>query len=150
MFLCGYKWTMFMAQTTFLVFIAANIYPKAWLMYPASALCGISRAAFGTAQSAYVAALGNSNESDDDTKYAVNKYFAIFFSALQSSQIWGNLISYIILQNDPNNSIPKNVTLCGANYLDSEQGPSARITKQISYKTVRRSTAYSMICALHS
>lgn len=30
----GYKWTIFIAQIGFILFIAANIYPKGWLMYP--------------------------------------------------------------------------------------------------------------------
>ena len=33
-FVFGYKWTIFLAQIGFILFIAANIYPKAWLMFP--------------------------------------------------------------------------------------------------------------------
>ena len=33
-FLTGYKWTIFLSHIGFLAFIAANIYPKAWLLYP--------------------------------------------------------------------------------------------------------------------
>ena len=33
-FLAGYKWTIFIAQIGFLLFVGANIYPNIWLMYP--------------------------------------------------------------------------------------------------------------------
>ncbi|CAF1349696.1 unnamed protein product [Rotaria sordida] len=91
------------------------------MVFLASVLCGIARAAMGTAQCSYVAALGR-HEADiigSDRESMVKKYFAIFFSALQSSQIWGNLIAYHFLQDNSGELISRNLDLCGANYLDS-------------------------------
>jgi hypothetical protein len=33
-FLAGYKWTIVLAQFAFLFYIAANIYPVVWIIYP--------------------------------------------------------------------------------------------------------------------
>ncbi|CAF1283621.1 unnamed protein product [Rotaria sordida] len=95
-FIGGYKWTIVLAQFGFLIYIAANMYPKVWLMHPASVFCGLFRAGFWTALSAYITDLGTSKQAGPITDAVINKYFGIFFSAFQTSQIWGNLVAYIL------------------------------------------------------
>ncbi|CAF3797517.1 unnamed protein product [Rotaria sp. Silwood1] len=97
-FLAGYKWTIFIAQIGFLLFVAANIYPKVWLMYPTSAVCGIFQAAFWTAQSAYIADLGKTDKIGEE-EAKENKYFGIFYATFQTSEVWGDLITYLVLRN---------------------------------------------------
>ncbi|CAF3844714.1 unnamed protein product [Rotaria sp. Silwood1] len=111
----GYKWTIFIAQIGFLLFVAANIYPKVWLMYPTSAVCGIFQAAFWTAQSAYIADLGKTDKIGEE-EAKENKYFGIFYATFQTSkviccsnthinfsltkgEVWGDLITYLVLRN---------------------------------------------------
>ncbi|CAF0790237.1 unnamed protein product [Adineta steineri] len=124
-FVAGYKWTIVLAQVGFLLYIAANMYPKVWIIYPASVICGIFRAGFWTALSAYVTDLSAGGESGPIADAIINKYFGIFFSAFQTSQIWGNLVTYLVLRDSPKN-LPINngnssESHCGAEYAENEQ-----------------------------
>lgn len=101
-FLCGYKWTIVLAQFGFLFYTAANIYPKVWLIYPgkyqiklvfnryllfkASIVCGLFKAGFWTALSAYVSDLTVDKKDGSGTDAVINKYFGIFFSTFQSGE----------------------------------------------------------------
>ncbi|CAF4929431.1 unnamed protein product [Rotaria sp. Silwood1] len=133
-FLAGYKWTIFIAQIGFLLFVAANIYPKVWLMYPTSAVCGIFQAAFWTAQSAYIADLGKTDKIGEE-EAKENKYFGIFYATFQTSEVWGDLITYLVLRNGRNDSIQKDINLCGANYLESEEQSLSDGSNEISLHT---------------
>ncbi|CAF1286885.1 unnamed protein product [Adineta steineri] len=123
-FLCGYKWTIVLAQFGFLIYTAANIYPKVWLIYPASVICGLFKAGFWTALSAYVSDLSIGKQVGPDTKAVINKYFGIFFATFQSGQIWGNLISYMVLRNSSSTVAMANHSSelqCGAQFAEYKQ-----------------------------
>ncbi|CAF4276060.1 unnamed protein product, partial [Didymodactylos carnosus] len=117
----GYKWSIFISQVGFLLFIVANIYPKASFMFPASVLCGLLRAGFWTSQSAFITDISTHQKTDEheDKKAIVNKYFGIFFSTFQTTQIWGNLVSYLILAQTGNNNYERNETICGAAFTEN-------------------------------
>ncbi|CAF4216688.1 unnamed protein product [Adineta steineri] len=95
------------------------MYPKQWLMYSTAIICGSLRACMSMAQNSYVTALANDESENDDAEIKTRKYFGIFLTAYQSAQIWGNLISYLVLRNTPETT-NTNSTQCGANYLTSE------------------------------
>ncbi|CAF3944911.1 unnamed protein product [Rotaria sordida] len=144
-FLCGYKWTIVLAQVGFLFYIAANIYPKVWLMYRASVVCGLFKAGFWTALSAYVSDLSIGKATGPVADAAINKYFGIFFSTFQSGQIWGNLVSYIVLRYSNNNNYNNTLSMMidnssqlqrGAHFLENEQKETNRST------VIASSTAY--------
>ncbi|UJR16582.1 hypothetical protein I4U23_003482 [Adineta vaga] len=142
-FLCGYKWTIVLAQFAFLLYIAANVYPKIWIIYPASVICGLFKAGFWTALSAYISDLSIVGENGHVQDAVVNKYFAIFFSTFQTAQIWGNLVTYIILRTSHYNSNNSTIMIdntnqsqCGAYFVENEQKEMNVTT------TISNSTAY--------
>ncbi|CAF4126895.1 unnamed protein product, partial [Adineta steineri] len=119
-YIFGYKWSIIGGQFGILLYVASNMYPKQWLMYSTAIISGSFRACMSMAQNSYVAILANDeSENDDDAEIKTRKYFGIFFTAYQSAQIWGNLISYLVLRNTPKTT-NTNFTQCGANYLTSE------------------------------
>ncbi|CAF4351042.1 unnamed protein product, partial [Adineta steineri] len=69
------------------------------------------------------------------TNIKTTKYFGIFLAAYQSAQIWGNLISYLVLRNTPK-STNTNFTQCGADYLTSEHQMQDDNRQLISQKTI--------------
>ncbi|CAF4213902.1 unnamed protein product [Adineta steineri] len=116
----GYKWSIVGGQFGVMVYVASNMYSKQWLMYSTAVICGSLRACMSVALNSYVTALANDeSENNDDAEIKTRKYFGIYFTAFQSAQIWGNLISYLVLRNTPK-STNTNPTQCGANYLTSE------------------------------
>lgn len=95
------KWTMILAFCFFTVYIAANFYPRHFLMIPLSVLLGSMAGPMWSAQATYVTTLALTYaqhrkiifESDD----VINQFMGVFFGFHRSSQIWGNLISTLIL-----------------------------------------------------
>lgn len=86
----------------YVLFIAANYYPKAYLMYPskqhflsfvlfiifclAAALVGLSAAPLWTSKGSYLTDLGSVYASDRnlDKNAVINRFFGIFFTFFQS------------------------------------------------------------------
>ncbi|CAF0780832.1 unnamed protein product [Adineta steineri] len=130
----GYKWSIIGGQFGILLYVASNMYPKQWLMYSTAIISGSFRACMSMAQNSYVAILANDESENDDAEIKTRKYFGIFFTAYQSAQIWGNLISYLVLRNT-SKSTNTNFTQCGANYLTSEHQIQDDNHQFISQKT---------------
>lgn len=115
----GLKWTIAISQVTYLLYVLANIYPIGGLMFPAAILVGLGAAPLWTSQSTYVTQIGNVyahvKKIKADAKVA--QFFGIFFMLFQTSQIWGNLISYFVLRTNRGfNSSNINYSLCGGQY----------------------------------
>ncbi|UJR29775.1 hypothetical protein I4U23_017322 [Adineta vaga] len=132
-YIFGYKWSIVGGQLGAMIYIAWNIYPKQWLMFLTAGICGIFRACMFMAQEAYVSVLagGENENNDDDNDIKTKKYFSIFFSAYQSAEICGNLISYLVLRN-VSTSTQADVNQCGANFLEKEHKEQETTTSHIS------------------
>ncbi|CAF0915311.1 unnamed protein product [Adineta steineri] len=140
-YIFGYKWAIVGGQFGIMVYVASNMYPKQWLMYSTAIICGSLRACMSMAQSSYVTVLANDESENDDAEIKTRKYFGIFLAAYQSvvlfiaAQIWGNLISYLVLRNTPKTT-NTNFTQCGADYLINEhqmQNDNHRISQKTIY-----------------
>ncbi|CAF0768384.1 unnamed protein product [Adineta ricciae] len=142
----GMKWTIVICQFGYLAFIAANLHAVPALMYPASVFLGLAGAPMWTSEGSYVTQIGmlNAELKGREPATGVTQFFGIFFACFQTSQIWGNLISYLVLQpttkpsvqnEEANNdavqrSVPNNWTnitnltengyQCGAEFLEKE------------------------------
>lgn len=98
------KWTMVLAFSLYFFYFAANFYPKHYLLIPLSIMLGALAGPMWSAQATYVTTLALTfaqhrrfMESSDDT---INKFMGIFFGFFRSSQIWGNLISALVLSKN--------------------------------------------------
>ncbi|CAF0921089.1 unnamed protein product [Adineta ricciae] len=139
----GIKWTLVLSQIPYLLYVAANYYPKAYLMYPAAALVGLGAAPLWTSKCSYL--------TDTGTVYAeskcvhkdvvVNRFFGIFFMFFQSGQVWGNLISYLVLKptevaaNGTRAELSEKYNKCGADFSEQEYKGVA-VTNQIDRRTI--------------
>jgi MFS family permease len=96
----GIKLTIIMSQFSYLLFIAANIYPKWYFLLPSAAIVGIGAGPLWTAKCAYLTDLAGffSTLTNESNEVVVNRFFGIFFSMFQMSQIIGNLISSTVLK----------------------------------------------------
>ncbi|UJR14080.1 hypothetical protein I4U23_001076 [Adineta vaga] len=139
----GVKWTLVICQIPYLLYVAANYYPKGYLMYPAAALVGLGAAPLWTSKCSYL--------TDTGTIYAesklvhkdiiVNRFFGIFFMFFQSSQVWGNLISYLVLKPkeiETNGTVVdsnEKYNKCGVDFSEQEYKGIA-VWNQIDRKTI--------------
>ena len=93
------KRTMSLCLTGFLLYSAANFYPRFYTMIPASVIHGFFMAVNYTAQSTYLAniASGYADLVGKQMKHVLSQFHGTFFIFLQFSQIAGGLISSLLL-----------------------------------------------------
>ncbi|PAA56503.1 hypothetical protein BOX15_Mlig024443g2, partial [Macrostomum lignano] len=106
----GPKRTMAACLCAYLLYLAANLYPHWGTIIPASVLLGVSSAPLWAAMSVYVVRLageyaragghdGGGDGTEGRQRSAVSVFFGVFFTMFASSNIWGNLISYLALSD---------------------------------------------------
>ncbi|XP_036359536.1 protein unc-93 homolog A-like [Octopus sinensis] len=125
--LLGCKWTVALSMVTYTIYVAGNFYPKMWTMVIVSAIVGLGAAPLWSAKCAYLTEIGiwYSKWKNIDSDSSINHFFGVFFMIFQSSQIWGNLISSLILGQNTNQHSDFNSSnrSCGANYDLNAGGP---------------------------
>ncbi|CAF2407648.1 unnamed protein product [Rotaria sp. Silwood2] len=132
--LLGLKWALVLCQIPYLLYVAANYYPKAYLMYPAAALVGLGAAPLWTSKCSYLTDTGTiyAERKHVHKDIIVNRFFG---------QVWGNLISFLVLK--PTEKL-SNETLynetgkydkCGADFSEQEY-KGAEVVNQIDRKTI--------------
>ncbi|XP_072000198.1 protein unc-93 homolog A-like [Engystomops pustulosus] len=113
----GCKWTMIFVTCFYIIYTLANFYPRWYTLVPASVLLGLGGSPFWTAKCTYLTftARRYALRSGKKDMHVINQYFGIFFFVFQSSRIWGNLISSLVLNlAQPNDEKIWNNTDCGA------------------------------------
>ncbi|CAF4895068.1 unnamed protein product [Rotaria sp. Silwood1] len=100
----GLKWTIIIAEIAYILYISANIRPTPIFMYTSAACLGLASAPLWTCQATYISCIAHYHAHHKQKKVAdiVSLFFGIFFAIFGTSTIWGNLISYFIL-NQSNN-----------------------------------------------
>ncbi|XP_047141909.2 protein unc-93 homolog A isoform X1 [Hydra vulgaris] len=126
----GCKYTVAFLMIGYIPFTLSMFYPTYWTVVPASLLLGFCGAPLWSAKCSYLTSSGmiygkSMNFSEDNM---VNKFFGIFFLIFQSGQIWGNLISSLVLKPSGGklNSTEANIgEVCGKNFCPSTDISSA-------------------------
>ncbi|CAF3720182.1 unnamed protein product [Rotaria magnacalcarata] len=134
----GLKWTIVMSQIPYLLYVAANYYPKSYIMYPAAA-------PLWTSKCSYLTDIGTIYAENKflNKNVIVNRFFGIFFTFFQSGQVWGNLISYVVRKpketgtNETriNTTVRMKYDRCGADFTEQEY-KGAEVINQIDRKPI--------------
>ena len=146
----GLKKSIVASQFMYLLYIAANVYPKYYTLIPSGILLGIGAGPLWTAKCTYLTEIAGfySVLSQEISEVVVNRFFGLFFTMFQTSQIFGNLISSSVLKPDSTNDDELNETksignrMCGALDCPSVLGGETKI------KRPQLSTVY-MLCAIY-
>ncbi|XP_069591671.1 protein unc-93 homolog A-like [Ranitomeya imitator] len=113
----GCKLTLTIVTCFYIIYTLANFYPKWYTLMPASVILGLGASPFWTAKCTYLTVCARQYALKYDKKemHVINQYFGIFFFVFQSSRIWGNLISSLVLNlAQPNDETIWNNTNCGS------------------------------------
>ncbi|XP_019639091.1 PREDICTED: uncharacterized protein LOC109481058 [Branchiostoma belcheri] len=115
----GLKWTITGSMVTYMIFTIANYWSEFYTVIPASILLGVGAACLWAANGAYLTRLATryAAVTGQDKAAAISMFFGIFFCIFQTSQVWGNLISSLVLQQgaaDQGAPSAANVSSCGA------------------------------------
>lgn len=117
--LLGCKWTVVVSMFTYIIYLAGNFYPSMAVMIVVSIIVGLGAAPLWSAKCAYLTELGvwYARYTDGNEDAAINRFFGFFFMTFQTSQIWGNLISSLVLANpnSQNETGNGNHSECGVN-----------------------------------
>nr|XP_006824709.1 PREDICTED: protein unc-93 homolog A-like [Saccoglossus kowalevskii] len=123
----GTKWTLVISMVFYVIYTAANYYPMWYILMTASAFLGIAAAPLWTCQAMYITTISiqYANINDEDWQNTVNRNVGIFSMTLKSSQIFGNILSSVVLglSDDRNTTSFNDVTYtCGANDCQETEG----------------------------
>ena len=98
------KWTICLACAFYLLHMVSHFHPELYILIPSSVLLGTITGPMWSAQSTYLTTLAISyaQASGQVMEVAISSFNEIFFGFLQTSQVWGNLLSASVLGADNN------------------------------------------------
>jgi len=115
----GCKWTLVLSMTGYVLYTVSNYYARWGTLIPASIIIGTCAAPLWSSKCAYLTTTGirYSQLSSETQDAVVTRYFGTFFLIFQSGQIWGNLISSLVLQQGVEDTFRENAgEVCGASF----------------------------------
>ncbi|XP_034176006.1 UNC93-like protein [Osmia lignaria lignaria] len=119
------KWTLCVSMLCYAPYIASQFYPKFYTLVPAGVLLGLGAAPMWAAKATYLTQVGGvyAKLTDQPVDAIVVRFFGFFFLAWQTAELWGNLISSLVLSEGEFGSGKGNSTtnsdkikLCGADF----------------------------------
>ncbi len=84
----GIKWTLVICQSSYILYIVANLYAKYWTIVPAAILLGLGAAPLWSAKCVFLTDLGThyAQISGEKSEIVISRFFGIFFAMFQSSK----------------------------------------------------------------
>ncbi|XP_034941432.1 UNC93-like protein [Chelonus insularis] len=119
------KWTLCLSMLCYAPYIGSQFYPRFYTLVPAGVLLGLGAAPMWAAKATYLTQVGGvyAKLTDQPADAIVVRFFGFFFLAWQTAELWGNLISSLVLSegefggDDGGNSTTlKKISNCGANF----------------------------------
>jgi hypothetical protein len=93
------KWSIVIGLVFYHFWIAANFYPHFYTLIPTSVTVGLGQSMAWTGQVSYLAKLASDYTfaSKEVSEYDIYKFNGIFLACFQTTHIWGNLVSSLML-----------------------------------------------------
>lgn len=129
----GTKWAISLSFLTYMPYIAAQLYPAFYTLIPAGLIVGFGGGPLWCAKCTYLSVVSEAHSkiSNISPEALLVRFFGLFFMIFQMNQVWGNLISSLVLTSGHNaaavtslnaSMIPR---LCGSNFLPSADAGEA-------------------------
>ncbi|XP_011137545.1 UNC93-like protein [Harpegnathos saltator] len=95
------KWTLCVSMLCYAPYIGSQFYPKFYTLVPAGVLLGLGAAPMWAAKATYLTQVGGvyAKITDQPVDAIVVRFFGFFFLAWQTAELWGNLISSLVLSD---------------------------------------------------
>lgn len=95
------KWTLCLSMLCYAPYIGSQFYPKFYTLVPAGVLLGLGAAPMWAAKATYLTQVGGvyAKITDQPIDAIVVRFFGFFFLAWQTAELWGNLISSLVLSD---------------------------------------------------
>ncbi|XP_075123892.1 protein unc-93 homolog A-like [Leptodactylus fuscus] len=128
----GCKWTIVVSMCCYISYSIANFKPNWYSLIITSAIGGIGGGPLWASKCTYLTISGikYAQQTGKDKMDVVNQYFGLFFLIYQSSGVWGNLISSLVLNQHPNEVISENKSYsnCGAHNCPTSTAEVSNVT----------------------
>lgn len=129
----GCKWAMALSFIAYMPYIAAQLWPTFYTLIPAGIFVGFGGGPLWCAKCTYLTVISEVHNqiSGVPVDVLVMRFFGLFFMVFQMNQVWGNLISSIVLSSGDNEYALTSVNetlipeVCGANFLPSTDAGEA-------------------------
>ncbi|CAG5045202.1 unnamed protein product [Parnassius apollo] len=133
----GTKWAMVLSFLSYMPYIAAQLLPRFWTLVPAGLILGLGAGPLWCSKCTYLSVVSvvHSKISNISSEALLSRFLGVFSMIFHLNQIWGNLISSLVLSSGDNEAavtalnetlIPK---FCGANFLPSADAGEALQTQ---------------------
>ncbi|KAJ8309815.1 hypothetical protein KUTeg_011680 [Tegillarca granosa] len=105
------KWAIVCGMFSLLVWIGANFYPRFYTLIPTAIFSGFGQGILWTAEISYILKLAfdSSRITKDGVDKEVFRFHGIFLACFQTTHIWGNLISSLMLHHWTNGASNKSI-----------------------------------------
>ncbi|XP_059617664.1 UNC93-like protein [Phlebotomus argentipes] len=133
------KWTLCVSMLCYVPYIAFQFYPRFYTLVPAGILLGLGAAPMWAAKATYLTQVGQvyAKISHQAVEAIIVRFFGFFFFAWQTAELWGNLISSLVLssEKESKDNVTIDLDICGANFCTAhvnenlERPPDADIYK---------------------
>nr|CAD7424323.1 unnamed protein product [Timema monikensis] len=119
------KWTLCLSMICYAPYIAAQFYPRFYTLVPAGILLGLGAAPMWASKATYLTQVGGvyAKLTDQAVDAIVVRFFGFFFLAWQTAELWGNLISSLVLSGGEGGgggnftqTSAEDLEYCGANF----------------------------------
>ncbi|KAL1516984.1 hypothetical protein ABEB36_000808 [Hypothenemus hampei] len=115
------KWTLCISMLCYAPYMAAQFYPRFYTLIPCGIIVGIGAAPMWASKATYLTQVAGvyAKLTDQAVDAIIVRFFGFFFLAWQSAELWGNLISSLVLSNPHGTSSEDendNYENCGASF----------------------------------
>ncbi|XP_036318700.1 UNC93-like protein [Rhagoletis pomonella] len=120
------KWTLVFSMLCYAPYIAFQLFPKFYTLVPAGILVGLGAAPMWASKATYLTQVGQvyAKITEQAVDAIIVRFFGFFFLAWQTAELWGNLISSLVLSSGAHGSGGDSNTTtsedslkhCGANF----------------------------------
>lgn len=127
----GSKGALIISWIALCIYVGANYYPAGYVLIPGAGIEGLATGLMWTAQGALVTsiAMEYARITEGTFDHILSKFFGIFCAAFQSTQIWGNLISSLVLVNGNSSlNVSTPPDFCGRNFCPITIKPETKNT----------------------
>ncbi|VVC97504.1 UNC93-like protein [Leptidea sinapis] len=129
----GTKWAICVSFITYMPYIAAQLWPNFYSLILSGLFVGLGGGPLWCAKCTYLSVVSevHSKISNISAGALLTRFLGLFFMIFQLNQVWGNLISSLVLSSGDNHAAVTALNstaisqVCGANFLPSADAGEA-------------------------
>lgn len=133
----------------FLSASGAQFFPRFYTLVPSGILLGLGAAPMWASKATYLTQLGQvyAKITDQSVEAIIVRFFGFFFLAWQTAELWGNLISSLVLSSGAHggshgDNSTSNLDSCGANFCVVSTSGNANLQRPPDNEIFQITTIY--------